>query len=110
MTFRQGLIIKLQTTLNATRQDHVLPTIISDSIGSGIRVRGSSQSDLLIGGVIDGIEALQECETIDEVKTLTTGATKIANNQVNIVSRAADFCVKRTGPYLGVWSESVRNL
>ena len=87
-----------------------MPTIVSDSIGSGVRERGSGQSDLIIGGVKDGIEALQECVTINEIKTLTTGATNIANNQVNIVSRATDFCVKRAGPYLGVWSESVRHL
>ena len=105
-------IITLQiTSLNAARQDHVLPTIVSDeSIGSGVRVRGSGQSDLLIGGVIDGIEALQECTTVDEIKTSTTGATNIANNQVNTANSATDLCVKRAGPYLGVWSESVRNL
>ena len=73
----------------------VLPTIIGNSIGSGVGVRGSGQSDLLIGGVIDGIEALQECVTIDEIKTLTTGPTNIGNNQVNAANSATNFCVKR---------------
>lgn len=90
------------------KKEYVLPTIVSDSIGSGVRVGGSGQSDLLIGGVIDGVEALQECVTVDEIKTLTTGGTKIANNQVDTASGATDLCVKRAGPQLGVWGKSVR--
>lgn len=97
-----------------------------DLVGSGSGELGSSEANPTVGGIEHGVEALEECVTIDEIKTRPRNATsalisvnkmekydipavraKISNDEVDIVTSATNLTVKRTGPNLGVSSERI---
>ena len=71
-------------------------------VGGGIGERGSSKTNTLIGGIVDGIEALEEGHTVDEVETLTGVRTEIADDQVDVASSTTDLGVEGTGPDLSI--------
>jgi len=64
--------------------------------------RGGSQTNTLVGGIEDGIEALKEAVTIDEVETFTRGRTKIVDDEVDAAGSTTDVGVEGTGPELSI--------
>lgn len=44
----------------------------------------------------DGVEPLQECHTVDEVKTLARGGSEITDNEIYTVGIAANGTVQST--------------
>jgi len=74
-------------------------------IGCVLRVRGGRESDLGVGGVEDGVEALEESESIDEVQALAALGANVVDYEVNVAVRAANLRVEGTRPDLGIGCE-----
>jgi hypothetical protein len=77
------------------------------SVGGGIRVCGCGKTDLGVGGIEYGVEALKESVTVDEVETFTTWSANGVDNEVDVVSATTKIGVKGTRPDLAVRGESV---
>ena len=71
-------------------------------VGGGIGERGGSKTNTLVGGVVDGIEALEEGHTIDEVETLTRVRAKIVNDEVDAAGSTTNLGIEGTGPDLSI--------
>lgn len=85
---------------------HFETSILSQNlIGGGCGKGGGSETDTLVGGVEDGVEALEEGETIDEVETLTAGCAKAVSDEIDVPSNTANVSVKGTRPDLGIRSK-----
>jgi hypothetical protein len=65
----------------------------------------SSETNAAGTGVINGVEALEERETVDEVQAQTAGPPQVMDDKVNAVRLPADQRVERARPYLRVWRE-----
>jgi hypothetical protein len=54
----------------------IVPLSMNDNMTCSIRVgigeSCESESKLVVRGIVDAVEALKECESINEVKTLST--------------------------------------
>ena len=66
------------------------------SVGRRIGVRGRCKADARVGGVEDGVEALQEGVAVDEVETLAGRCASRADDEIDVVGAATDGGVKRT--------------
>ena len=55
-----------------------------------VRERSRREAKLVVGGVVHGVEPLEEREAVDEVKTLPRVAAEVRNNEVHAVVVAAD--------------------
>jgi len=85
---------------------HFEASILSQNlIGGGCGEGGGSETDTLVGGVEDGVEAFEESETVDEVETLTAGCAKTVGDEVDVPSNTANVSVKGTRPDLGIGSK-----
>ena len=74
-------------------------------VGGGMGERSGSKTNTLVGGIEDGIKALEEGHTVDEVETFTGGRTEIANDKVDAAGSTTDEGVEGTGPELSVGSQ-----
>ena len=68
---------------------------------------GCGKTDTGIGGIVHGIEALEESEAQDEVDTCTTGHASVHDNEVDNASSTTNQMIEGTRPDLGVRCESV---
>ena len=82
----------------------------SPLVAGGVCVGGRREADLRVGGIEDGVESLEERVAVDEVEALAGVAADVADDEVDVVRRAADRAVQRTRPDLGVCREAVRVL
>lgn len=78
---------------------------LSPSVCGGGGEGGSRKTNALVCGVEYGIEALEPCESVDEVKTLTGRCAEVANNQIHVIGSAANSCIESTRPRLSIGSE-----
>ncbi len=74
-------------------------------VGGGCGEGGGSETNPLIGGIEHGVEALEESEPVDEVKTLAAVGSKIVDNEVDAASNSTDVSVEGTGPELTIGSQ-----
>jgi hypothetical protein len=70
---------------------------------------GGGETDTVVGGIKDGVEALQESETVDEVETFTAGRAKVVDDEVDVTGDTADEGVEAAGPCLGVGGKAEGN-
>jgi len=75
---------------------------MNNLVGGSSGEWGGGETDTLVGGIKDGVEALQESETVDEVETFTAGRAKVVDDEVDAVGVTADEGVEAAGPCLGV--------
>ena len=68
---------------------------------------GYGKTDTGIGGIVHGIEALEECEAQNEVETWTTVLAQVDDNEVDNASSTTNLIIEGTRPDLGVRCESV---
>ena len=68
---------------------------------------GCSKTDTRIGGIVHGIEALEESEAQDEVDTCTTVRAPVDDNEIDNASSTTNLIIEGTRPDLGVRCESV---
>lgn len=80
------------------------------SVGGRSGEGGSRKTNALVCRVEHGIEALEPCESVDEVKTLTGWCAEVANNQIHVIGGAANSCIESTRPRLSIGSELESNL
>ena len=71
-------------------------------IGRGLREGSSGKSNTLVGSVEDGVETLEEGETVDEVEAFAAGRAKTVGDEVNRVSNTTNVSVEGTRPDLGI--------
>lgn len=76
-------------------------------VGGGSGVLGGGETNLAVGGIEHGVEALKESVTVDEVKTRSAVGPDVSNDEVDVATGTTDRAVERTGPDLGVSGESV---
>ena len=79
-------------------------------IGSRRCESSSGESNPLVGSVKDRVEPLKERVTVDEIEPLAAWGSKIGDNEVNVVGRATNKRVERTGKQLSIRCEGVRDL
>lgn len=64
--------------------------------------RSISQTNSLVSGIKDDIEALEEGVTIDEIESLTRGRSNIIYDEIDAAGSPTDLSVEGTGPKLSV--------
>lgn len=79
-------------------------------VAGGARVRGRREAQAGVGGVIDGVEPLEERIPVDEVQALARVAANVGDDEVDVASAAADRGVQRARPDLRVRREAVGRL
>lgn len=83
----------------------ILPHPIQPLVGGGSGEGGGSETDPLVSGIENGVEALEESEPVDEVETLAAVGAKIVDDEVDAASNTADISVEGTGPELTIGSQ-----
>ena len=58
---------------------------VKSLVGGGGGLRGGGESDALVGGVEDGVVALEESVPVDEVETLARVAPKVSNDEEDAI-------------------------
>ena len=76
-------------------------------VDQGIREWGCGKTDTGIGGIVHGIEALEESEAQNEVETWATVPANVIDNEVDEASSTTNLVIEVTRPDLGVRCESV---
>lgn len=88
----------LACSQSPTKTHLAVPNLVT----SVICVGGGGEPNLLVRGVVYAVEALQERVPVEEVETLSTGGTRIADDQVYVVSVTAIKRVQGPGENLAV--------
>lgn len=74
-------------------------------VGGGLGEGGVGKADALVGGIEDGVEALEEGVAVDEVETLAGVGAKVVDDAVDASGNTTDVGVERAGENLTVGSE-----
>lgn len=83
----------------------VLKSSPDDLVGSSICKWSGGEADSFVGGVKHRVEALEEGETVDEVKTLSARSTQVVCDEIDVSSNSANVGVESTGPQLSIWCQ-----
>ena len=70
-----------------------------------IRILRLREADAAVGCVVNGVEALQEREAVDEVQPLSALAPHVGGDEVDLVVVAAEEAVQLARPDLRVGGE-----
>lgn len=79
-------------------------------VGGGIRVVGRREADTGVGSVEDRIEPLEERVPVDEVQARARVTANVVDDEVDVISAAANRGVQRARPDLSVRRETVGRL
>lgn len=91
--------------MNIKREKSIIFFALIRSVGGRSGEGGSRKTNTLVCSVEHGIEALEPCESVDEVKTLTGWCAEVANNEIHVISSTTNSCVESTRPRLSIGSE-----